>query len=59
MYRQRVTVRNGLREEVASDSIWSVHKVWMEGSGNLIQRERERERLSGIKCMSRVSDVDF
>jgi len=43
MYRQRVTVRNGLREEVASDSIWSVHKVWMEGSGNLIQRERERE----------------
>jgi len=42
MYRQRVTVRNGLREEVASDSIWSVHKVWMEGSGNLIQRERER-----------------
>ena len=44
MYRQRVTVRNGLREEVASDSIWSVHKVWMEGSGNLIQRERERER---------------
>jgi len=55
MYRQRVTVRNGLREEVASDSIWSVHKVWMEGSGNLIQRER----LSGIKCMSRVSDIAF
>jgi len=57
MYRQRVTVRNGLREEVASDSIWSVHKVWMEGSGNLIQRERER--LSGIKCMCRVSDIAF